>query len=48
MTRRTRSLVLLAGLLLIAGGLLALGYAGWPIETARLTATLPPTLFAPP
>jgi hypothetical protein len=43
-----RTILLVLSLLLICGGLFAIGYALWPISNAQLTATLPPTLFAPP
>lgn len=45
---RLRRILLVAGLLLLCSGLLALAFALWPAQTAQVTATLPPTLFAPP
>ncbi len=48
MSIRNRRFLLAAGLLLAACGLLAIGYALWPLEPTQVIATLQPTLFAPP
>ncbi len=48
MSSQTRRLLLLTGLALLVGGLLAVGYALWPISSGQATVTLAPTLFAPP
>lgn len=48
MSSQTRRLLLLTGLTLVVCGLLALGYALWPIAASQATATLAPGLFAPP
>jgi len=45
---RNRRFLLAAGLLLAACGLLAIGYALWPLEPTRVMATLQPTLFTSP
>lgn len=47
-SQRTRQIILLISLLLIVGGLLAVGYAMWPLASSSITETLPPTLFVPP
>jgi uncharacterized membrane protein len=43
-----RRLLLIASLLLVVCGLLAIGFALWPLQNAQVIATLPPTVFAPP
>jgi hypothetical protein len=48
MSRRTRWIVFLVGLLILVCSLLAVGYALWPAGAVVDQATLAPTLFAPP
>ncbi len=45
---RLRLFLILLGLIFIAGALLALAYAYWPVEASREGLRLAPTLFAPP
>jgi hypothetical protein len=44
----TRRLLLVASLLLVLCGLLAIGFALWPLQNAQIIATIPPTIFTPP
>jgi hypothetical protein len=48
MAPRLRLALFLFGLLIVLCSLAALGYAFWPVEGLAVTATLEPTLFAPP
>jgi hypothetical protein len=48
MSRRTRWIIFLVGLLVLVCSLLAVGYALWPVGGTVEQATLAPTLFAPP
>lgn len=43
-----RRLLLVASLLLILCGLLAIGFALWPLQNAQVIATLAPTIFTAP
>jgi hypothetical protein len=48
LSTRNRRFFLIASLVLIVCGLLALAFAFWPMKPAEVIVTLPPTLFAPP
>ncbi len=48
MTRRTRLLLAIAGMILILVSLCALAYVFAPLEPVIDQATVPPTLFVPP
>jgi hypothetical protein len=48
MSRRTRLLLTILGILLVAVSLAALAYLAWPAQSLREQAPLVPTLFVPP
>lgn len=45
---RNRRFFLIASLVLVACGLLALAFVFWPLEPVEVIVTIPPTVFAPP